>query len=79
MYAWGENTTDHTALPQIAPLEGRFNLRYVQENIISVCYGVWWQQDRTSYREGNIIGYDLEDSKGFGTLSLNGTYNIQKI
>ena len=31
MYAWGENITDHTALPQIAPLEGRFNLRYVQE------------------------------------------------
>ena len=31
MYAWGENTTDHTALPQIAPLEGRFNLRYVQK------------------------------------------------
>ena len=31
MYAWGENTTDHRALPQIAPLEGRFNLRYVQD------------------------------------------------
>lgn len=79
MYAWGENTTDHTALPQIAPLEGRFNLRYVQEKYN---LGLLWRmvaaQDRTSYREGNIIGYDLEDSKGFGTLSLNGTYNIQK-
>ncbi len=31
MYAWGENTTDNKALPQIAPLEGRFNLRYVQD------------------------------------------------
>lgn len=79
MYAWGENKTDHTALPQIAPLEGRFNLRYVQEKYN---LGLLWRmvaaQDRTSYREGNIIGYDLEDSKGFGTLSLNGTYNIQK-
>ena len=79
MYAWGENTTDHTALPQIAPLEGRFNLRYVQEEYnLGLLWRVVAAQDRTSYREGNIIGYDLEDSKGFGTLSLNGTYNIQK-
>lgn len=78
MYAWGENTTDHTALPQIAPLEGRFNLRYVQEKYnLGLLWRVVAAQDRTSYREGNIIGYDLEDSKGFGTLSLNGTYNIQ--
>jgi len=33
-------------------------------------------QDRSSYREGNIIGYDLKDSSGFGTLSLNGTYSL---
>ncbi|MGF2681673.1 TonB-dependent copper receptor [Acinetobacter johnsonii] len=79
MYAWGENTTDHTALPQIAPLEGRFNLRYVQEKYnLGLLWRVVAAQDRTNYREGNIIGYDLEDSKGFGTLSLNGTYNIQK-
>ncbi len=79
MYAWGENTTDHTALPQIAPLEGRFNLRYVQEKYnLGLLWRVVAAQDRTSYREGNIIGYDLEESKGFGTLSLNGTYNIQK-
>lgn len=79
MYVWGENTTDHTALPQIAPLEGRFNLRYVQEKYnLGLLWRVVAAQDRTSYREGNIIGYDLEDSKGFGTLSLNGTYNIQK-
>ena len=79
MYAWGENITDHTALPQIAPLEGRFNLRYVQEKYnLGLLWRVVAAQDRTSYREGNIIGYDLEESKGFGTLSLNGTYNIQK-
>ncbi|HRM29517.1 MAG TPA: TonB-dependent copper receptor [Acinetobacter johnsonii] len=79
MYAWGENTTDHTAFPQIAPLEGRFNLRYVQEKYnLGLLWRVVAAQNRTSYREGNIIGYDLEDSKGFGTLSLNGTYNIQK-
>ncbi|MCJ8161461.1 TonB-dependent copper receptor [Acinetobacter zhairhuonensis] len=79
MYAWGENTTDHSALPQIAPLEGRFNLRYVQDKYnVGFLWRVVAAQDRTSYREGNIIGYDVEDSKGFGTLSLNGTYNLQK-
>lgn len=79
MYAWGENTTDHRALPQIAPLEGRFNLRYVQDKYnLGLLWRVVAAQDRTSYREGNIIGYDVEDSKGFGTLSLNGTYNLQK-
>jgi iron complex outermembrane receptor protein len=79
MYAWGENTTDHTALPQIAPLEGRFNLRYVQDKYnLGLLWRVVAAQDRTSYREGNIIGYDVADSKGFGTLSLNGTYNLQK-
>lgn len=79
MYAWGENTTDHRALPQIPPLEGRFNLRYVQDKYnLGLLWRVVAAQDRTSYREGNIIGYDVEDSKGFGTLSLNGTYNLQK-
>ena len=79
MYAWGENTTDHRALPQIAPLEGRFNLRYVQDKYnLGLLWRVVAAQDRTSYREGNIIGYDVEDSKGFGTLSLNGTYNLQQ-
>ncbi|EOR10924.1 TonB-dependent copper receptor [Acinetobacter tandoii] len=79
IYAWGENTTDHRALPQIAPLEGRFNLRYVQDKYnLGLLWRVVAAQDRTSYREGNIIGYDVEDSKGFGTLSLNGTYNLQK-
>ncbi|WP_374531873.1 TonB-dependent copper receptor [Acinetobacter sp.] len=79
MYAWGENTTDHRALPQIAPLEGRFNLRYVQDKYnLGLLWRVVAAQDRTSYREGNIIGYDVEDSKGFGILSLNGTYNLQQ-
>ena len=79
IYAWGENTTDHRALPQIAPLEGRFNLRYVQDKYnLGLLWRVVAAQDRTSYREGNIIGYDVEDSKGFGTLSINGTYNLQK-
>ncbi|KGT48652.1 TonB-dependent copper receptor [Acinetobacter sp. HR7] len=77
MYAWGENTTDNTPLPQISPLEGRINLRYVQDRYT---LGAYWRivdgQSRISEREGNIVGYDNKKSAGFGTLALNGTYHV---
>lgn len=77
MYAWGENTTDNTPLPQISPLEARVNLRYIQDNYT---LGAYWRlvdgQNRISEREGNIVGYDVKKSAGFGTLSLNGTYHF---
>ncbi|WP_159516701.1 MULTISPECIES: TonB-dependent copper receptor [unclassified Acinetobacter] len=77
MYAWGENTTDNTPLPQISPLEARVNLRYIQDNYT---LGAYWRlvdgQNRISEREGNIVGYDVKKSAGFGALSLNGTYHI---
>src|SRR5690606_4067547 len=74
MYAWGENTTDNTPLPQISPLEARVNLRYVQDKYN---FGLLWRvvdgQNRISLNEGNIVGYDNKQSAGFGTLSLNGS------
>ncbi|WP_374855264.1 TonB-dependent copper receptor [Acinetobacter indicus] len=77
MYAWGENTTDNTPLPQIAPLEGRVNLRYIQDRYT---LGAYWRivdgQNRISQNQGNIVGYDLKESAGFSTLSLNGTYHL---
>ncbi|QOW50949.1 MULTISPECIES: TonB-dependent copper receptor [unclassified Acinetobacter] len=79
MYAWGENTTDNTPLPQISPLEARVNLRYIQDNYT---LGALWRvvdgQNRISAYQGNIVGYDLKESTGFGTLSLNGTYHINE-
>ena len=78
MYAWGENTTDHTALPQIAPLEARVNLRYVQDQYtLGALWRVVDSQNRVSLNQGNIVGYDVKQSAGFGTLSLNGTYHVQ--
>lgn len=78
-YAWGENTTDHTALPQIAPLEGRFNLRYVQDKYtLGMLWRVVAKQDRISLNQGNIVGYDMNESKGFATLALNASYNMMK-
>ncbi|ENV06972.1 TonB-dependent copper receptor [Acinetobacter sp. CIP 102637] len=77
MYAWGENTSDHRALPQIAPLEGRLNLRYVDEKY---SLGLLWRavakQNRISLNEGNVVGYDMNESKTFDTLAVNGTYKL---
>lgn len=77
MYAWGEMTDNHDPLPQIAPLEGRLNLRYVQDNY---SLGLLWRavakQDRVNLNTGNIVGYDLGESKGFTTLALNATYKL---
>ena len=78
MYAWGKNTTDGKPLPQIAPLEARVNLRYVQEKYT---LGALWRvvngQNRISQDQGNIVGYDMQQSAGFGTLALNGTYHVK--
>lgn len=77
MYAWGENTTNNTPLPQISPLEARVNLRYVQDKYN---FGLLWRvvdgQNRISLNEGNIVGYDNKQSAGFGILSLNGSYHV---
>lgn len=77
MYAWGENTSDDRALPQIAPLEGRFNLRYVDEKY---SLGLLWRavakQSRVSLNDGNVVGYDMNESKAFNTLAVNGTYKL---
>lgn len=79
MYAWGENTDTHKPLPQIAPLEGRLNVRYVQDKYT---FGLLWRvvakQDRISLHQGNIVGYDMNESKSFNTLALNASYNLAK-
>lgn len=79
MYAWGKNTSDDKPLPQISPLEARVNLRYVQDKYT---LGALWRvvnaQNRVSLNQGNIVGYDVKESNGFGTLSLNGTYHALK-
>lgn len=79
MYAWGRNTTDNKPLPQIAPFEGRFNLRYVQDKFnVGLLWRVVASQNRVSLNDGNIVGYDMKKSASFTTLALNGTYTIRK-
>ncbi|RSR52206.1 TonB-dependent receptor, partial [Acinetobacter baumannii] len=79
MYAWGKNTTDDKPLPQISPLEGRLNIRYVADKYnLGLLWRAVAEQNRVSLHQGNIVGYDLKPSKGFSTLSLNVSYNLRK-
>ena len=74
-YAWGENTTDSSPMPQMPPLEARLGISY--DNRAWSFGGLWRlvaRQDRVAVDEGNVVGRDLGPSAGFGTLALNGGY-----
>ncbi|MBH3338011.1 TonB-dependent copper receptor [Pseudomonas mendocina] len=78
-YAWGKNSSDGEALPQMPPLEARLGLSY-QRDAWSV--GALWRvvdgQGRTADGRGNVVGQDFSDSAGFGVLSLNGAYRLSE-
>ncbi len=78
-YAWGKNTSDGHALPQMPPLESRLGLTYSQERWSA---GALWRvvaaQNRVDIGAGNVVGQDYEKSPGFGVFSLNGAYRINK-
>ncbi|WP_338526379.1 TonB-dependent copper receptor [Pseudomonas batumici] len=76
-YAWGKNTSDGKALPQMPPLETRLGLTYSRDNWSAG--GLWRvvaQQNRVDLNEGNVVGKDFSRSAGFGVFSLNGAYRI---
>ncbi|MBD9499550.1 TonB-dependent copper receptor [Pseudomonas sp. BGr12] len=78
-YAWGKNTTDDTALPQMPPLEARFGLTYVEGDWSAG--GLWRvvaHQGRIAENQGNVVGYDFDESPGFAVFSLNGAYKLSK-
>jgi iron complex outermembrane receptor protein len=78
-YAWGEQTSDNQPLPQIPPLEARLGLRYESE---SWSAGGLWRvvssQHRYTLNQGNVVGKDFGPSAGFGVVSLNGSYRLNK-
>lgn len=78
-YAWGKNTTDDTALPQMPPLEARFGLTYEEGDWSAG--GLWRvvaRQGRIAENQGNVVGYDFDESAGFAVFSLNGAYKLSK-
>ncbi|MCF5701658.1 TonB-dependent copper receptor [Pseudomonas syringae] len=78
-YAWGKNSSDGSALPQMPPLDARFGLTYSQDNWSA---GALWRvvaaQNRIDQNKGNVVGKDYDKSSGFGVFSLNGAYRINK-
>ena len=76
-WAWGENASAGTALPQMTPLEGRFsaawdNGRWSAGALLRVVAA----QTRIAVDQGNVVGRDLGPSGGFATFALNGGYRI---
>ncbi|WP_193074407.1 TonB-dependent copper receptor [Pseudomonas sp. FME51] len=76
-WAWGRNRSDGEALPQMPPLEARFNLTYARDNWSA---GALWRvvaaQSRTADGKGNVTSRDFGDAAGFGVLSLNAAYRF---
>ncbi|QEY62623.1 TonB-dependent copper receptor [Metapseudomonas lalkuanensis] len=76
-YAWGKNSSDDEALPQMPPLETRLGLTYEQDNWSA---GGLWRlvaaQNRVAEGKGNVVGQDFGKSAGFGVFSLNGAYRL---
>ena len=78
-YAYGKNSSDGRAMPQIPPLEARFGLSYEQGDFSSAAlWRVVAAQNRTHENHGNVIGKDFGPSSGFGVFSLNSAYRLSK-
>ncbi|MDR1854090.1 MAG: TonB-dependent copper receptor [Azoarcus sp.] len=78
-YVHGQNDSDHHALGQIPPLEGRLGLDWDNGKWSA---GALWRlvaaQNRYARNEGNIVGQDMGKSGGFGVFSVNGGYRWSK-
>lgn len=78
-YAWGQNRSDGTPLPQIPPLEAKFSAAY-DDGTWSA--GALWRvvapQKRYALDEGNVVGKDFGPSAGFGVFSVNAGYVVNR-
>lgn len=78
-YAWGKNSSDGRALPQMPPLESRLGLTYAREAwSAGALLRLVAPQRRIAEGQGNVVGKDYRDSAGFGVFSLNGAYRVNK-
>ncbi len=78
-YAWGKNSSDGEALPQMPPLEARLGLSYQRDDwSVGALWRVVDGQGRIAEGRGNVVGQDFGDSAGFGVLSLNAAYRVSQ-
>lgn len=78
-WAWGENTSNDRALPQIPPLEARLGVTWEQGDWSAS--GLWRlvaAQERIAAGQGNVIGRDFDGSSGFGVLSFNAAWRASE-
>ncbi|WP_300648125.1 TonB-dependent copper receptor [Paenalcaligenes sp.] len=78
-YAWGKNRSDGRALPQMPPLEARFNVDYERHGwSAGAVWRVVAKQTRYARYQGNVVGKDFGASAGFSTLALHAGYQPNK-
>ncbi len=76
-YAWGEARDSGQPLPQMPPLEARFNASYEGERwSAGALLRVVDAQTRVNTGQGNVVGRDLGPSPGFAVFSINAGYRI---
>ncbi|UPF04631.1 TonB-dependent copper receptor [Pseudomonas mosselii] len=76
-YAWGKNSSDGKALPQMPPLESRLGLTYSRDTwSVGALWRLVAEQNRIAKSQGNVVGKDYDTSSGFGVFSLNGAYKV---
>ena len=76
-WAWGENASDGSALPQMTPAEARFSAAWDNGRwSFGALLRVVARQDRVAIDQGNVVGRDLGPSAGFATFALNGGYRL---
>lgn len=76
-YAWGENTSDHHALPQMPPLETRLTLGWQKDKWSSTgLLRLVSRQGRIAINQGNVVGKDFDSSAGYAVFSANAAYQL---
>lgn len=80
-WAWGENTTQQRALPQMSPFEARLGVQWndhARWSAGALLRGVA-RQERVAPGQGNVVGRDLSPTAGFATLAVNAGYKVNDL
>ncbi|MET0289614.1 MAG: TonB-dependent copper receptor [Pseudoxanthomonas sp.] len=76
-WAWGENRSDGTPLPQMPPLDAKLSASWERQRwSAGASLRVVSAQSRVSAGQGNVSGRDLGRTGGFATFALNAGYRI---
>lgn len=75
----GSNDTDNRYLPQQSADELRLASDYTHNDLTySLLWRVVKQQDKVDIGRGNVIGYDFAETPGYGVLSANMNWQLDK-